>query len=210
MNPYIEAFLDYISDGEDSSTIQPPKVYTRENINDRCMHSTPPSKSWTILELAVCFKHEHYCAMEAMLELGAEITDVCLNNCLPQYYHLLLEYGGLNPNRQIQGKIPLLSRALAKLATLDEIHCIIDYGGKPPKGWEKLSNAPMIRQLETYALLSNARVVSSRKALAALMILRKEAFFRASRDVVVTVAKEMWAQKGPVGCGPRVAIWSRF
>lgn len=218
MNPYIKAFIDYFSDGEDSEIIKPPKIYTQENINDKCIHSTPPDKSFTILELAVCFKHDHYLAIEAMLELGAEITDISLNNCLPIYYNTLLEFGNLDPNRCVRaGKISLLQLALTKLATLDEIHCIIDYGGKPPKGWEKLSNAPMIRQFEAYASLSNSRVVSSRKALAALIICCKQRthqgtlVFGAVRDVLFAVAREMWAQKGPADkcCGPRSALWAR-
>lgn len=60
-----------------------------------------------------------------------------------------------------------------------------------------------------YSRLVSSRVTSSRKALAALMILRKEAFFRAVRDVFNAVAREMWAQKGPAGCGPRVKLWGR-
>lgn len=82
--------------------------------------------------------------------------------------------------------------------------CLIDYGVPfPTTGFELDS---LTKPLMNHAYLSNSRVVSSRKALAALIICCKRGFFPL-RDVGVALAREMWVQKGPSGCGPRGKEW---
>lgn len=90
------------------------------------------------------------------------------------------------------------------------VYFLIDYGIKQTNDcfWDDENSTEFNNYISTQIV---PRTTASRKALVALMILRKEAFFRASRDVVVTVAREMWAQKGPADkcCGPRSALWAK-
>lgn len=204
MNPHIKAFLE-----EFSHYPEKPDVFTKENINLKWFPvQGNPDETWTLLELAVCFRHNHLEAINEMIRLGATLTDNVIVRTRTEYIHILLE-AGLDPNRRV-GSNSVMSYMFFRGATFDEMCLLIDYGGKTPKRWRNIINAPRLREIEYYIPLSDARVSRCRRTLTSIFIsCKSSSSFKSLKGPILEILKGMWCeQRGPDGCGPRSHGWS--
>ena len=206
----IKAFFETIQNEHIRKNL--PSVFTEENINitykSITMQNVYGDDLLTILEFLVTFINA-YDAVKEALDLGAKITPTTIQYSRLVYYELLLEKG-LDPNCLIDGTTPLMNYALFyKICDATDAMIIIDFGGRIPKKWTRIANAPMLRELEQYALLSNTRVTTSRKSLCALLWCVRNGLFPALRGIIVELTRVAWAQRGGEGCGPRGALWGQ-
>lgn len=177
-----------------------PDTITRDNVNIGLIRSNEEIQPWSFLEEAVlCDKFD---VIQVLLDMGSNISYYELYNAnTPTILSILLDNVVNINNIHIDEHVPLINN-MTSICGDWYFETLIDYGLK----CDYMSiNHP--KKHFDYVSKSEARVIASRKALAALMILRKEATFRAVRDVFNAVAREMWAQKGPSGCGPRAYEW---
>lgn len=168
-----------------------PSVVTKENVN------TPLRRRdgvhYTLLCTAISRNRTDIVSI--LLLNGAGITEDDLKHAWNDVeMSIILLDAGADP--KLLGEIHYGRSQFCKL--------LLDYGGKlaSPHLKEKWGD------VYDYNLLVSSRVASSRKALAALIICCKRGLFPL-RDVGVALAREMWAQRGPAGCGPRSALWAR-
>lgn len=193
----VEEFLEYLKLTRPQNNY--PDSITPENINYHKIDENGFLVSY--LDLALGQPRAHVKLLPQLLSMGAIIEKSCivhrpidenmiclLEICDPKIWdvQVFLFYAWPDKNWQF----------------------FMDYGVNVPTKWSIIyENSYGREKVESYASIISSRVASSRKALAALLILRKVTFFRASRDVVVVIAKEMWGARGPGGCGPRAHIW---
>lgn len=175
-----------------------------ENVNDvwRNPFFTP-----TLLDMVVPYMPAFTKFIPHLLSLGAKITQDTLRECHSDCIIYLLE----NSDIDLVVEPAIVYRAIRLSRSEKTVQRLIDYGIRIPDTLlippEK---AELVAALREYASQSDARVVASRKALAALIICCKRGFFPL-RDVGVALAKEMWAQRSPAegGCGPRAHAWPK-
>jgi hypothetical protein len=191
-----------------------PIQFTKDNINEQVYFAHRDS-NWTVLECVIQFDSDYTDIVREILELGGTITQLSVLKAHPQYYKLLLEFG-LDANYLVHDKPKtcLLQQALNEYAKFEDMSCLIDYGAKIPNRWERIINAPLLRQVEKYALLSNHRASSCRQALLALIRVCKHSRLRPAqrplwglRGVILEIAKQVWRMRGGEGCGARAHNW---
>lgn len=180
---------------------------TKENVNqqffsDKLPHAHPIYLMEFITPHRCFFKY----VFPFLLSLGATISSRACCICNDIYIIPLLECDGIDLGKDWIKKNMCWGR---------DVFTIIDYGARIPEWspWEKKTFKT--EEIEAYASESYSRTTASRKALAALIICCKQRthqgtlVFGAVRDVLFLVAREMWAQRGPAGCGPRGIKWSK-
>lgn len=183
----IEGFLEELR--PDYTNV--PSTFTTENVN------TPIKSNWggSRLPLDIAIMRHFFSVVKLLLTLGANISPPAL------------EYAYKNSNilRLLFEAGATVNKFHQSLLTCENYMVFFDYGGKLyPPHYIKEQN----KDIYDYYLLVSSRVASSRKALAALIIFCKRGLFPL-RDVGVAVAREMWVQRGPGGCGPRAYEWSK-
>lgn len=166
-----------------------PDVITQDNVNI-CFDGVP---GLDMLFYAVYYKHLDI--IQELVLSGARIGECHLLKACDDInvLRVLLRTGG---NPSCLGGIVFQKLPICAL--------LLDYGGFLSPYW---INNGCPQEIIDYNQRVSFRISSSRKTLAALMICCKGGPFRAQRDVIHTIAKEMWCMKGPEGCGPRAYEW---
>jgi hypothetical protein len=148
------------------------------------------------LEYSVRYSELFDTLVPQLLSLGAEITCETLCMTHPNHVEWILE-------RIPDTKIISLERCALSFDVCF-LHILIDWGVKVPIRFTHFHNdAPGPLELRHYASLSDLRVQECRKALLALIRLCD----RRLRGVILCIAKQVWASRGPDGCGPRGHLW---
>jgi hypothetical protein len=86
-----------------------------------------------------------------------------------------------------------------------DYHILIDYGIPFPVN-TNIKDDIFYTAAKNYSLLSNRRAQACRQALLALIRVCK-GNLRGLRSVILEIAKQVWSQRGPKGCGPRGHLW---
>lgn len=194
MKKTIEGFLEELR----KNNLNVPSIVTNENVNSP-IYNDLDGLHWTLLEFAVYERNID--VVPILLFLGAQVTIDALNIARAYgindiFIPLINVYGDIDYLVYLYKDNPIFCEGL-----LDD-GCTLSICEK-----EKCP------RLHEYQLLVLSRVTSSRKALVALIICSKmrnhqgTLVFGSIRDVLFVVAREMWVQKGPGGCGPRSTGW---
>lgn len=175
-----------------------PKVITKENIN------VPLSGIITILREALWTGDEN--VILELLSLKPLIYYEELFQCdNPRELELLLD-AGASPNcGDYEEPRYFIVNSFKSISTPWFFNLLLDYGVNLHVIDTDIHDKPNLE----YLSLVSSRISSSRKALAALIMSCKAGPFRASRDILFVVAKEMWCMKDPNGCGPRAKLWKK-
>lgn len=169
-----------------------PTEITQDNVNIELRVGDQTRETWSFLEEAVM--HENVRLVHVLLNMGANIGYYELRSAsTPIVLNTLLE-AGANPNVTHPKESTCIINCTRSGLFTWFFKMLMDYGADA----SSLGTFHPQRHLGYLSVVSS-RVASSRKALAALMILRKEATFRAVRDVFNAVAREMWGARGPSG-----------
>jgi ankyrin repeat protein len=154
-------------------------IQAKANVNDMVNNKT--SILFDVLRL-LSNSELHYIIMKQLLEANASVNDIFFSRTTPLSFCC----------------------ACYSIDSIVDGRLLMNYGAKLELVPSRIIIPNLLQEHNTTLL---RRVATSCKSLCALLWCSRNGLFPALRGIIIELAKQVWAQRGGEGCGPRGEKW---